>query len=708
MFKIALIQNLSEMRNYSYADYRKKIRQMNFDCVCFTRDNITNLASSLNNFDCVIFASNSLNDSYVYEYLCREEFVSDFTKYLDNDGAAVVLHQNSLKDKANPYPFLGINPDSKIIGKYAGENVELKKANGLIDHFFKFPNKIDVDSIYRLCLNNKALSGCYWTLNELIDKDSWIPLVVDSLFNPIVVKSPNRKIILSSLLLDYQNHFNFFNNLLINLIVDNMSLAIVEADPNQSIGYNYFLNSLEIKKLYYKKYGVSEKDLNDLTENITLGVHSAILISADIKSLLPKKLLDFTNQYGIKLIEINDNDLNKNDSFVVHTVEKNICLDFSNIELRIQHELETGLISKSFLKTVEVLMKLVSFQKEGLTNAIYDKTKISKVFEVVSKHLNDNGSYDNTFGATCKMLWLFNEFLGRDDKLTKAAYNWIITQTNFSSVREKLQYHYIISITLDNQVEYLKENCKEDIIELIENNFDTISEYDFLTVMRVAVNINDEDMLYKLFEYINNHSNNGMLYDSYVTAIIASYLIEINNLIEDHKKKENIQALLFKMIIYLRNVRQNSKNLSLEEELEIICALYKFETVVSFPVNDLTELIFRTGNFPKIFKSYEASIDNFQKVRMEKEKAEKDNRAYEKEIKRLQIYRYSLFAAIILIVLAIYLLIYFLIIFDSQGINFIPLFFDKIKDSWPSLFAAVIIPVVSFIADRYLKKKDKK
>ena len=145
-----------------------------------------------------------------------------------------------------------------------------------------------------------------------------------------------------------------------------------------------------------------------MTENITLGVHSAILISADIKSLLPKKLLDFTNQYGIKLIEINDNDLNKNDSFVVHTVEKNICLDFSDIELRIQHKLETGLISKSFLKTVEVLMKLVSFQKEGLTNAIYDKTKISKVFEVVSKHLNDNGSYDNTFGATCKMLWLFN------------------------------------------------------------------------------------------------------------------------------------------------------------------------------------------------------------------------------------------------------------------------------------------------------------
>ena len=696
------------MRNYSYADYRKRIHKMGFECVCYTRENINTLADDLVNTDCVVFASNSLNDSFVYDFVCKNGFVSDFTKYLDNDGAVVILHQNSLKEKVNPYPFLGLNPNNKVIGQYAGETVEIKKANGIIDQFFRFPNKVDVGEIYNVCLNNKALSGCYWTLNHLDDKDLWLPLIVDSLFNPIIVRSLRRKIVLSSLLLDYQDHYNFFNNILINLIVDNNSLAIVEAEANQSLGYNYFLNSLDIKKLFYKKYGVSNDDLIDLIENISLGVHSAILISSEIKSILPQKVLDLTNQYGIKLIEISDNELSQNDSFVVHTVEKNICIDFSNIELRIQQELEYGLISNSFLKTVEVLMKLVAFQKEGLTSGKYDRNKISKVFEIIGKHLNDNGSYDNTFGATCKMLWLFVEFLGKDDKLTKSAYNWITTQTNYLSVREKLQYYYTLSLFEENPATYLNENCREDIMDLIENDFDTISEYDFLTVMRVAVRIKDEEILYNLFEYIKRHSSKGILYDSYVTAIIASYLIEIDEIIDNSKKKQNIQSLLFQMIIYLRNVRQNSRNLSLEEELEIICALYRFETVVSFPVNDLTELIFRTGNFPKVYKSYEVGIDHFQKVRMEKEKAEKDNRIYEKEIKRLQVYRYCLFVSIILIVLAIYLLIYFMIIFDSKGLNFIPLLFEKIKESWPTLFAAVIIPVITFIVDRYLKKKDKK
>ena len=60
-----------------------------------------------------------LHQKYKEQLKFKENKVKEIvTKYLDNDGAAVVLHQNSLKDKANPYPFLGINPYFKILLRY--------------------------------------------------------------------------------------------------------------------------------------------------------------------------------------------------------------------------------------------------------------------------------------------------------------------------------------------------------------------------------------------------------------------------------------------------------------------------------------------------------------------------------------------------------------------------------------------------------------
>ena len=68
MFKIALVQNISEMRNYSYADLRKDLHELGFETQNFTRENISLLSSvlSTSQTDCVVFASNVFNDKSIY------------------------------------------------------------------------------------------------------------------------------------------------------------------------------------------------------------------------------------------------------------------------------------------------------------------------------------------------------------------------------------------------------------------------------------------------------------------------------------------------------------------------------------------------------------------------------------------------------------------------------------------------------------------
>ena len=100
MFKVALVQNISEMRNYAYADIRRTVRDMGFEVVSLMRDNIEELIPMLNGeLDCVLFASNSLNDDIIYNYVCQEGFINRFNVYLENGGAVIILHQIKLCGK---------------------------------------------------------------------------------------------------------------------------------------------------------------------------------------------------------------------------------------------------------------------------------------------------------------------------------------------------------------------------------------------------------------------------------------------------------------------------------------------------------------------------------------------------------------------------------------------------------------------------------
>ncbi len=706
MFKIALVQNISELRNYSYADLRKELLKMKFEIVDITRENIDILSSSLNeNIDCIIFASNSLNDQKIYEYVCKEEFKSAFQSYLNDNGSALIMHQHSLKEKVNPFPFLEDGVE-KLEGNVGGNNVTLCKNDKSAEQYFVFPNKVTEEEINEKCFKNPALNGNYWMI--LKSKASeWDTILTDNYSNPVIEKLRDKKVIFSSLLLDYQKHTELLQNILINLIVDNMSLAILESGVPDTLGFSYFLNSLKNKKLYFKRYSNTSSQIEELLTNIKLGIHSAILVSDVTNEKLPAEIVEAINKYGVKLIQIDGKNVNNSDSFVVRSVDKSLALLFSKIELEIQQELSSGFVSGSFMKTTEVLEKLMEFKGREMTKGEYDRESLARVLEKISPHMNQDGSYDQTFGATCKVLWVFYNVLGKSDKLTKSSYNYIKNCKNIDSLKEKLERHLVLSLFEKDGNEYLKENCSPLINEIINNDFAYITEYDFLTILKVALHINDTQMFAKLFEFVkNNIDEEGEFFNSYVTANAFSYLIDMYNTITDETLKEKIREVLFDIVVYLRRI--NTDTLSIEERLHVICALFKFETVVSFPVNDLTELIYKTGTFPHDYHNFETQINSYQKSRLEMDAVVQQNKEISTENKILKNYKKAFFAVMLALTILLYFSIFLIFTLLDYDKNVSTALFGKIKEHWASLFTLLIVPLVSFVFNKYLKKKEDK
>ena len=96
MYRILLVQNLSEMRNYAYADARSTLQAMGFDYELFTMENITELSGRLQDgsSDLLLLASNCLNDVVVKDYLFGDTFRSAFAAYIAQEKPCLILYQN--------------------------------------------------------------------------------------------------------------------------------------------------------------------------------------------------------------------------------------------------------------------------------------------------------------------------------------------------------------------------------------------------------------------------------------------------------------------------------------------------------------------------------------------------------------------------------------------------------------------------------------
>jgi len=738
MYKIALIQNTSQMRSYPYADLRTPLMERGFEVAHFTGENISELDGFLaQGADCVVFASNALHDYVIKRHVDGEDFCREFSEYMER-GAVLVLHQMKLSNiEGNPLPFLGdsvlrLEPD------YHGSDDGRNEKGSFIPTkqgapYFCFPNKIDVNSVFKQAHENPSFRGDFWQVLRSVD-NSWYPIMTDPQGDPLISRMIGKKVIFSSLLLDYQQHYDLLENVLINLITCNVTLAVFKDSEKDNLGFSYFLNHLENCKCYVKRYGAADKAT--MLSNIACGVHSGVLVADGMMDCLTDEDKALIDKNGVKLIKLRDKDEDGDDFYEVHSVDKVGCLNFARMELAVQEEFDKAPERSSFLVRTELLKVMTEFSRRGLTSGVYDKNSLSAFLNVVKATVDrsGNGSYDNTFGATCKALWAFYTLLGENDPYTIAARKYIEDyDVSKSAARDKLEKYCTLSLFVENRADYLRENCGELLWDV---NIGRINEYDMLKMFEAALIMKNAAVFGRLVTFIETRVySKDIALGAYAASVTASHLIDAYIILSEDKGKHSelchrIEVLLFVLIKQLPKFA--TEKYRVEERLYAVCSLYKFENITAFPVSDLAELIFNQGAFPRQMHSSRQALNTFEELRIKRETLESQNEQLKKEVetqsklletqndklnkeegklaalrKNGKLYKKSFFVCLSLLVVAVYIVIYLLIMLSDTGIPVISELFKKIISSWPTLFTVMIVPIVEFIHNRFIKEKNK-
>ena len=255
----------------------------------------------------------------------------------------------------------------------------------------------------------------------------------------------------------------------------------------------------------------------------------------------------------------------------------------------------------------------------------------------------------------------------------------------------------------ENPKEYMRLHCQERIQKVIDSDYAAITEFDFLSIMRAALIVGDEDMLMELLSFVQRNTKaNGEVFDLYTTSVISTFLIDFYNKVENQQRKNRIRRLLFEQIMYMQSA--DHSHMSIEEEVQYVCALYEFESEVSFPVSDITELILSAGRLPREFHNLDKQIRFYEKSRESIDALLMENDNVNKENMTLKKYKISFYACLTIAFVLLYVAIYLLIIISDEGMPLITTLFGKIKETWVSLFTLIIVPVASYIYNKFLKK----
>ena len=270
-------------------------------------------------------------------------------------------------------------------------------------------------------------------------------------------------------------------------------------------------------------------------------------------------------------------------------------------------------------------------------------------------------------------------------------------------IREEIEKYIVLAMFQENPKEYMRLHCQERIQKVIDSDYEAITEFDFLSIMRGALIYEDEDMLMELLNFVQRNTKaNGEFFDLYTTSVMSTFLIDFYNKVENQQRKNRIRRLLFEQIMYMQSA--DHSHMSIEEEVQYVSALYEFESEVSFPVSDITELILSAGRLPREFHNLDKQIRFYEKSRESIDALLMENDNVNKENMTLKKYKISFYACLTIAFVLLYVAIYLLIIISDEGMPLITTLFGKIKETWVSLFTLIIVPVASYIYNKFLKK----
>jgi hypothetical protein len=431
MTRVALIQSASEMLHNGFADARGALDRLGFEHTLYTRENVADLLPELRarRFDAVLFASNALNDRVVREVCRGEEFVGGFGEFLAGHGGCVILHQLAMARE----PSLGVLP-APLDTVHALKRPEparegdLQPGKAARHHVaMRFPADVDVARVVDAALGFRSLPGLYWHYwygGRLAD---WEVLIEDRAHQPartiaaVTNATMALRVAVCAIPVDWQGQDDLLGNLLEFAASGWARTAVLAGGAVGGAETQYLLRSLRARRLPHRVYGPEEEE--QLARRLRQDIHGVLVLGSGLRpDALPGGVAaaaaDGVGGGRLRMVSFPANDTHPR-SFALAGRQPLPDTLLNAAQLQALGDLEEGFVEGSFWSTIEVLQLLCDLGR------IDDPAIADAALERADGHDPGDGSYDETFAATCGQYWLRSWARGADHESTRRTLAWI-------------------------------------------------------------------------------------------------------------------------------------------------------------------------------------------------------------------------------------------------------------------------------------------
>lgn len=610
MYRVAVIQNESEMQRTGYANVCAKISKI--DCFSekytfepYTVVNILDLFNSgsnhLSNYDSLIITTNATSDKVVYQKLVdNKESIEQFIKdgkgifissqkklskeslVIEDEGTKREALTNFLPDKYDFYTVRRPKNDSPKDDSGIGE-ISFYDENEIL---LSYPEKINTETTNDKCENNAFQKHFYRSYIEPVETVSYRSVLMDkgdkyqsNFYRNLMMVSAfptfGEKIVVSTIVLDWEYHDKLLTNIITYITEGLPQIAFIYKDENSNI--SCLIESAHILKKPYTEYSLVNK-LNTIRKDIhNIYVFSNDYDETDIYDFLKNinKETGFTKKivYWIK----EDGDiLNLVRCFTNSSIDKMIAHTIPWLESL--YPLEKGMWNNSFWTTFEILSLYEKISSQLDFNI---ECYIEPIFKDIKTHYNlEKHSYDGVVSATCGLIQLIcllkennhnqNVFLDSD---FKGMIEWVTNEEKFKqqSVFDKRNVAitigrvYKLDRTLISEAIYrnlLNEALKEGVgdKEYSEIEVCQIISICLLSQDREAKKIIKAqlDAIKKMQTSTGAWSMNNGNENIGRTAHVLIFLLENFDRLHEYMK-DDLKGIIYKGILFLRS-KYNGKN----------------------------------------------------------------------------------------------------------------------------------------------------
>lgn len=523
MYKVGIVVNENEVSHSKYADTLKILRKAIDDCNQngkkgnsyyfkeFDKFNIQSLfdegENNIKSFDGIIIATNAMDNERIFNAFLHHKNI--FEDFINENKGVFISSQKKLSNGSltkEKFQSTGFLPD--IYDYYVFDRPEKYSSEGVIsiaseNKILFYPNRISNEIIENHCEKNEFMVHRYRSL--IIPKH---PNAYDTLINDTVIpisqkelgysngerkvllaSKYNRRIVLSTMALDWANHSELLCNILIFITQNKTPAFFVKKDSElgtkSSIIESYIIRA-NIANLPYRV--ISE---NEIAEYSNFSGSTFIFSPKwSIREIERKydEMLSTQKEY-FSLYHIS-----KSSSESVNDLKLSKYCNFSSIDKmkdEVIQKILSEYVSNAWHKSVwtySYIINLIKFFD-------IDIPVIAKsIYEELIKHFTKKdeykgkvelvGNYDNVFNATCKMAGIlsyfqdkYQETVDRDshykiDEVLKQTDEWVISKIESVSISDQDICYGALYLLSCEGYRSISESTKINLSQLIDKILD--------------------------------------------------------------------------------------------------------------------------------------------------------------------------------------------------------------------------------------------